>query len=227
MDQRKKKPIEALIFDMDGLMFDTERIFLRAWIRVGEELHLSGMESFAYEILGVNAEGTKQRFLKQIGTKETYERATALCAQYAKEIRDFQPLPVKPGLPELLGYLREKGYPAAVASSTGRASVESYLERAGIRDSFSAVLGGDMVRHSKPNPEIYTLACRELQREPAVCLALEDSPNGICSAYSAGIPTVMVPDLVPLKDELRPLLLDCVPDLSQVIPILQKLGKFG
>ena len=108
---------------------------------------------------------------------------------------------MKEGVRELLSYLKEAGYKIGLASSSRRESIESHLSRAGISSYFESITSGDMVEHSKPEPDIYRIACASLSVEPENAIAIEDSPNGLKSAYRAGMYPVMVPDMIaPTKE---------------------------
>ena len=125
-------------------------------------------------------------------------------------------VPKMPGLDALLAFLRAHGVAMAVASSTNRAQVEEYLETAGVRGFFGAVLGGDMIERSKPCPDIYLAAARALGVPPEECLVLEDSYNGVRAGAAAGCETVMIPDLAPATDEMRALAACVLPGLADV-----------
>ena len=130
-------------------------------------------------------------------------------------------MPVKPGLFALLEYLKKEGIPAAVASSTYRAVALPLLEQAGIAPWLTGMAFGDMVQRSKPEPDIFLLAARQLGAEPANCIVLEDSPNGILAAHRAGMLPVMVPDLLKPDPELEKILYSRVEQLDQVIILME------
>ena len=137
---------------------------------------------------------------------------------YAASLRGEVPL--KPGVPELLDVLDVHRVPRAVATSNDRFLVEGYLKGLGILDRFDAVVTGDMVRRSKPEPDIYLAAAEALGVAPADCLVLEDSPNGLKSGRAAGMRTCMVPDRIPYTDALRPYVDDVRASLDDVIPMI-------
>ena len=126
------------------------------------------------------------------------------------------------GVREILDFLRAGGYDIGLASSTSRPSVEGHLERAGIREYFRSLTTGDMVEHSKPCPDIYLMACKSLGVEPARALAIEDSPNGIRAAHSAGMIPVMVPDLIAPDQEMREKSVLICRDLLEVMRFLDR-----
>ena len=132
-------------------------------------------------------------------------------------------LPVKSGVKDILEYLKGEGVKVGVASSTRRDAVVKELTDAGFIDYFDIVVGGDAVKISKPNPEIYTIACRELGVEPSETFAIEDSYNGIRAAKAAGMRPIMVPDIIGPDDEMRELSEVICDDLSAVVQYFEKL----
>ncbi|MDE5892717.1 MAG: HAD-IA family hydrolase, partial [Acetatifactor sp.] len=131
-------------------------------------------------------------------------------------------LPVKKGVKEILEFLQRTGYLIGLASSTSRPSVEDHLQRAGIRQYFQSLTTGDMVEHSKPQPDIYLMACESLDVNPGEAMAIEDSPNGIRAAHSAGMISVMVPDLIAPDQEMRDKSALICEDLLEVMRFLDK-----
>ena len=125
-------------------------------------------------------------------------------------------LPVKPGVRELLSFLSERGVPTGLASSSERRKILDALDGAGLAGFFGSIISGDAVRISKPDPEIYLLACREMGLIPGETLAIEDSRNGIRAAHAAGMRPIMVPDLVPPDEETRLLSFRIFRDLFEV-----------
>lgn len=115
-------------------------------------------------------------------------------------------IPLKEGVREILEYLTEKGYIIGIASSTSKGEVMDHLEKTGLTGYFRTIITGDMVEHSKPNPDIYLKACEELGVTPMNAIAIEDSPNGIRSAYRAGMKPVMIPDLIEPAPEIEAML---------------------
>lgn len=216
--------IQAVIFDMDGLMFDTERLSITYWKEALAEQGLVMTDEQAARIRGRNEEGIRQVCEALYGPTLDYPRAQA--AQRARMDRVDREglLRTKPGLPQLLDWLREHNIPRAVASSSRRFSVEGHLRTAGILRAFNAVITGDQVEHSKPDPEIFEKAAAALGADPSRCLVLEDSPNGVRAGAAGGFVTVMVPDLDPPTPELAALYTACVKDLYQVLALLQE-GK--
>lgn len=190
------KKCKAVVFDMDGVIFDSEALVMEIWKDMGEKYHIADVEATMYKCIGVNAVETKQIFLDAYGEDFPYETYIKEVSQIFHERADHGELPVKPGVEELLTYLKEAGYIIGLASSTREASVRQELTDAGLISYFQELTCGDMLKASKPKPDIYLMACEKLGVAPEDAIAIEDSYNGIRSAYSAGMHPIMVPDLI-------------------------------
>lgn len=212
---------EAVIFDMDGLMFDSERMIMRAWEQVGGEM---GYERFGENIfctLGMNRAGRRAYFLGKYGEDFPFDEFQERYRAHTLREMEENGIPVKPGLYELLAYLKERGMRMAVATSSSRQYALEKLREADVDGYFDAVICGDMVTHSKPDPEIYLLACRRLFVSPQNALVLEDSENGIRSALAAGIGVVWIPDLVRRLPGLEDRLAAKAENLKEVIALFE------
>ncbi len=208
--------IESVVFDMDGVIFDTERMCSDVWHQVGKEMGLADIGLAVTACVGLNSGDTGQFFLKLYGEEFPYEDFKERSSLLFRKIMEREGLPVKPGVFEILNFLQEHNYKIALATSTNKANVMKYLEEAGITHYFQAIVTGDMVTHGKPDPEIYLKACKELYSLPEVSLAVEDSPNGLKAAYHAGMKPVMVPDLIQPDEELKKLLFGKFDSLHEV-----------
>lgn len=205
----------AVVFDMDGVLFDTETVGLRAWVAVGERHGLENVEHYARECIGRSTKDS-MAILKAAYSDIDIEALKDECAAEFKRIISAEGLTLKKGVKELLSWLRENGIRAAVASSTEIASVKAELKMAGIDGFFVSVTGGDMVKNSKPDPEIYLRACDELGVSPADTFAVEDSNNGIISAKRAGMRPLLVPDIVENTPEVKQMAEKIFSDLFDV-----------
>ncbi len=215
-----------VVFDMDGLMFDTERIAVMAWDYAGERMGLGKAGYMVLKTLGTNAAKTAEIWRAEFGGRYREEELETYTAQFQEEYYANHRVPVKKGLYVLLEYIRERGGKMAVASSTPKEKVERYLRDAGVYGYFSGIVCGDMIQRSKPDPEIYTEACRKLGVEPKDTYALEDSRNGLLSAYRAGCKPVMVPDLWQPDEEILRIIVGKFDDLEQVKTAFAE-GKIG
>ena len=186
--------INGVIFDMDGLMFDTERMWATFWDPALKALGLPYKEGLAEAARGTAGETTRNVVRSFYGPSCD---ADAVCLS--------APVPKTPGLDALLAWLDEQRLPMAVASSSREAMIRNNLDQWGMTHYFKAIVSGQHVAHSKPDPEIFLLTAEKLGVEPARCLVLEDSYNGVRAGARGGFITVMVPDLVPADDEMRSL----------------------
>lgn len=220
-----KEQVTAVIFDMDGVLFDTERICMEAWREIAAERRLENIEKAVLGCVGLNRRDTKAFFEREYGTDFDYEAYHAACsARFHEKIRQFG-LPMKTGVKEILAFLKQNGYKIGLASSTSKQGVEGHISSAGIADYFEVIIGGDMVEHSKPEPDIYLLACRQLEVKPENAIAIEDSPNGIFSAHAAGLQVVMVPDMIAPTPQIEALLHRKCNTLLEVRDILANEGE--
>lgn len=195
--------LKAVVFDMDGVLFDTERLCMDAWVVIAERYGLKNIEEVAYRCIGRTAPDTK-RILREAYPDFDMAALHDERRMLEKSMIAERGLPKKPGAAEILKALKVRGVPLAIASSTRMVTVESNLRSAGFYEYFDAVIGGDLIERSKPHPDIYLAACKALKVAPESAAAVEDSFNGIRSAKAAGMFTVMVPDIVqPDKEILK------------------------
>lgn len=194
--------IKAVIFDMDGVLFDTEQIAKLTWEQLGREKNLPDIQGALLDSIGLNRlDGIlclKKRYGEEFDAAGFLQEARDLNNGWIEE----HGIPLKTGVQEILQFLKKKKMPVAICSSTTVPRIGSHLRHANLTEYFQEIIGGNLVEHSKPEPDIYLKACQAVGFAPEDCLAVEDSPNGIRSAYRAGMQVVMVPDLVPASDEL-------------------------
>ncbi|MCI9199606.1 MAG: HAD family phosphatase [Lachnospiraceae bacterium] len=196
----------AIVFDMDGVLFDTQRICNECWEEIGIAMGLGDLSKGIKGCVGLNLNDTKALMYELYGEDFPFddfnETANALMKRRILE----EGIPLMEGVKEILDYLTENGYIVGLASSTSKESVMHHLEEAGLTGYFRTIITGDMVEHSKPMPDIYLKACEELGVSPMNAIAIEDSPNGIRSAYRAGMKPVMVPDMIEPTAEIEAML---------------------
>ena len=212
--------IDGVIFDMDGLMFDTERVWATLWEPALATLGLSYKEG-----LDVAARGTAGDTMRAVLRRfygENCDTDAIIEALHAQAEKAFQaPPPKKPGLDEILTWLDAQHIPMAVASSSRMHIIQRNLDNWGLTHYFKTLASGQQVTHSKPDPEIFLLAAQQLGVEPARCLVLEDSYNGVRAGAAGGFVTVMVPDLLPADDEMRSLYTAECKSLTEVLERLK------
>ena len=213
----------GVVFDVDGVLFDTERLGWLSWQTVGRELGYPHAADHYLEFVGLNRTDAEAKMLLLFGPGFPCDYFMRMCSSCTQSFIERDGVPLKPGVRELLTFLRQRSVPTALATSSGRKRTARRLEMAGLTAFFSAFITGDQVVHSKPDPGIYRLACGALGTPPEHTLAIEDSRNGILSASRAGMQVIMVPDLIPPDQELEPLLFRRCTSLLEVRDLLAGL----
>ncbi len=208
-------PFQAVIFDMDGTLLDTESVFKTIVFEVCTELGFEMTDAVHMSMVGSSHERTSQLLIEAYGVTFPYSLFDERCRVIMRE-RSHVGVPVKPGAREFIGELRERGIPTAVATSSRNPHAQHHLGAAGLLDLFETVVTRDDVINPKPHPEPYLTAARRLGVDPLQCLALEDSYSGVRAAHAAGMQTVMVPDLVHPDDTIRALGISVVESLDHV-----------
>jgi HAD superfamily hydrolase (TIGR01509 family) len=207
-----------VVFDMDGLLIDTEKPVRAATLAAAAAVGRPMEDAFYATVIGTPWPETWARLKVYFGGEETLRafrrEFEAAIAPLLTEVR------LMTGVVEILDDLDRAGLPLAVCTSTGREKALHHLDRAGILPRFAHVVTRDDVTRGKPDPEPYLLAASRLGIEPAHCLALEDSHNGIRAAHGAGMMAVMVPDLLPATAEIRVLCHHVATDLHAVRALL-------
>lgn len=198
--------LQGVVFDVDGVLFDTERLTNQTWLTVGQEMGWPQIGDHYLEFVGQNRTDIYQKMTDLFGPEFPREKFMRTCSAYNQARIEREGVPMKPGVVELLDFLKSHNIPTALATSTGRERTLRRMEMTGLGPYFSAIITGDQVLHSKPDPEIYQIACRALGTDPAQTVAVEDSRNGIFSASGAGMKVIMVPDMIPPTPELDALL---------------------
>lgn len=211
---------QAAIFDMDGLLLDTERVCMRIFQEACEVQNLPFYEDVYLSIIGRNAAGIETIFRKAYG--ENLDRLHLEWRTRYNAVVKHQAIPVKDGVVELLEWLKAQGLPIAVATSTAKEVAKIKLELAGLSKYFDNLTTGCEVSHGKPDPEIYLLAANRLDVEPSQCLAFEDSNNGVRAAVAANMVTYQIPDLVEPCDEVKQFVHAIVPSLHEVLAELKQ-----
>ncbi|MDQ7990442.1 MAG: HAD family phosphatase [Candidatus Dactylopiibacterium sp.] len=206
----------AVVFDMDGLLLDSERIALACFEQAARALGAPWREEVGLSLVGLNARDSDRLIATAFGADFPLEALRCDFGARYDACVAAGGIPLKPGVEELFEALRGWGIPCALATSTHRARAEAKLARAGLLPGFRASACGDEVRHGKPAPEIYELAARRLGVAPAGCLALEDSNAGIRAALAAGMRAIMVPDLLAPAPDVRAAAVPVMASLHEV-----------
>lgn len=210
----------ALILDMDGLLIDTEWLYLEVNVLAAAELGYSLAPETNLGMVGVAIDGCRRLLAETHGEGFPFERFRDL--GYALlEARMADGVPVKPGALELVEWAKAQGLPVGVATSTRRARAEHHLARVGLLEWLDVLVTRDDVTNAKPAPEPYLRAAARLGVAPGAALAAEDSANGVRAAAAAGVPVVMVPDVLEATAELRALARAVMPDLHHVLAALK------
>ncbi len=213
--------IKGVISDMDGVLLDSEKLYVRFWCEAAgfygypmKECHALSIRSMARSFA---IERLKGYFGENFDYYAVHDKRIELMDKYIEK----NGIEAKDGAEELLMYLRDNGYKAALATATGIERTTRYLQQLGLYKFFDEIVCASMVNRGKPEPDIYLYAAEKLGLAPQECIALEDSQNGIRSASSADCKTVMVPDLDGPSEEIFPLLYDVADGLKDVIRIIE------
>jgi HAD superfamily hydrolase (TIGR01509 family) len=205
----------AVIFDMDGLMLDTERPVIELWKQAARSQGWEIAEETVLRTIGVNENTTRGIIRETYGEVFPYDAIRKELSRLIRALAESQGIPLKPGLPVMLDKLEKLGVPFGVATSTKRESALWRLERAGIRERFTTLACGDEISRGKPAPDIFLLAAERLGQPPASCVGFEDSPAGLQALAAAGIPSVFIKDLLePPKEVLATVWRRCA-DLAE------------
>lgn len=210
-----------VIFDMDGVIFDSERAYIGLYKKLAPRYGLDDVDAVhraCMDSIGVTRVKTREIFFSYIGHEFDYD-------SYREDVQvelNKQEFDLKTGVFELFDWLKAHDIPIALASSTRQVSVSRMLDHADLTRYFDTIVCGDMVSHSKPHPEIFLTAAERLKAAPEDCYVIEDSYNGIRAAHAAGTHPIMVPDILQPDEEIRGLAEVVLPSLIEVRDYLKK-----
>ncbi len=215
--------IKAVVFDMDGVIFDSEKLYRKHWMITGNEYNIPEitMKELCNRIAGATKEHNEKLMKSYFGQDFDYNTFRGKTMERMDEDIRRNGLDLKPGVKELFGFLKESGIKMGLATSTIQQRAERNLKNAGILEEFDRIVYGGTVPNGKPAPDIYLRACEELGVEPHEAMGVEDSINGVKSASAAGLYTVMVIDLIEPTEEIRPLANQIYHSLFEIIDLLQ------
>ena len=217
------RPVKAVLFDMDGLVLDTEKLYSRFW---REACNFYGFPMTYEQSLGMralNAQLGEVKLKEYFGETIDYPQVRSKRIELMEAYVDEQGVDLKPGIRELLSWMQEKGIPGAIASSSPVPRIRKYLAFHDLDRAFTALCSARDVAKGKPEPDIYLHAAATLGFKPEECLALEDAPSGIRSASAAGCLTVMIPDQDQPSEEMKALLYGKADSLADIIALLENL----
>lgn len=219
------KKVDAVIFDMDGVLIDSERISLKCYQEVLKDYQYEMDEKIYVKFIGRNVEGIKEALQEEFGKDFPFDEIYKKKSKLALEFTDKNGVKIKPGVHELLDYLNNENYKIAVATSTRRQRAIELLERAKIKGKVNYIVCGDQVENSKPDPEIFLRAAEGLNVKPNNCLVVEDSDAGITAAHAASMAGVHVPDMKILDDKTKKLAFKICKELVDVKSVLEEIKE--
>lgn len=209
---------QGIIFDMDGLMIDSERTINKAVVRAGREMGLADIENVSLRTIGLNNQSTRELYRSVYGEFD-FDRLMDMKHKYIDEMIGDNGFPPKEGIGELLEYVTKKGYRVSVGSSTREWAVREFLGKIGVLGYFDVLVCGDMGLRSKPYPDIFLACAEKMGIAPHDCYVLEDSPNGIRAAYAAGMKAVMIPDMLAPDEEIKGMLYALKASLTEAMEL--------
>lgn len=210
------KQIQAVLFDMDGTLIDTEKYYRIFWPRALAEFGYRMTDEQALSMRSLGRPFAPARLREWFGGELDYFAVREKRKELMEEALSRDGIQVKPGAEALLAFLRERRITTAVVTATDRERADRYLVQTGLAPWFDRVVSAVQVPEGKPSPDIYLYACEELGVNPGDCVAVEDSPNGVLSAHRAGCRVVMVPDQTEPDEALSECLWVCAHDLEEI-----------
>lgn len=208
--------IKAVLFDLDGTLIDTEKLYRKYWPMACRDFGFELSDERALELRSLGRPFSPARFKEWFGESFDYGLVRARRKELVEEHIDRYGVDIKPGARELLQYLKSQNIISAVCTATDPARTEKYLKLVGLEGYFDKIISATMVKNGKPSPEVYQYACEQLGLAPQDCVAVEDAPNGVISAYEAGCRVVMVPDQTEPDEVLKEKLWRCVDNLAEL-----------
>ena len=216
----KKTEIRGFLFDMDGLILDTEKLYTRFWQEAANALGYPMTREQALGLRSLNSEFGAAKMQSYFDRPIDYQEVRLKRIELMEAFIEKEGVETKAGVQELMTYLKENGIRTAIATSSPVERAEKYLESVGLKGAFDKLISGYMVEKGKPEPDIYLLAAKELGLTPQECFALEDSPAGILAASRAGCFPIMIPDQDQPSEETQQILFAKADRLDQVIDLL-------
>ncbi|MGP3778788.1 HAD family hydrolase [Halanaerobium saccharolyticum] len=217
--------IKGIIFDMDGLMFDTEKLSKKIWKDIGRKNGYNFSNDLFNKIIGTSSNTTKKVFEDKFGSDFYYDKLKKQKNKIMLKKIKKDGVPIKEGLNDAIKYLKRNDYKIAVASSSSKATIEFYLKSVNLNKEIDFIIGGDEVKQSKPNPEIFKKCCEKMNIDKRQVLILEDSINGILAADKANISVILIEDIVIVPNEIKKLTYDELNHLGKLSDFLEKISN--
>lgn len=214
--------IKAVIFDLDGTLIDTEKFYRVNWPKAAAHFGYKMTDEQALALRSLGRPYAAEQFKEWFGQECDYVKIRDYRKILMEETLAREGIQLKPGAIEILTNLRENGITVAMATANEKSRAERYLKKIGLYEYFDKIICADMVEHGKPAPDIYAYACEQLGEKPEDCFAVEDSPNGITSAYRAGCKPVYVPDQTKVDETVQPMLYAAIETLTDIKKLLFK-----
>lgn len=211
-----KYEIELVIFDMDGVMFDTEKISYRSWKKLGKKYNYNTDDDIFKKTVGLNIKSTRQVYKKHFGANFPFEKMRNEEIKMMKDCILSEGVPVKYGVYELLSCIKNRNLKIALATSALKERAELLLNLSDTKKYFDVITCGDDIINGKPDPEIFLKTAQKLSCEPENCVVMEDSENGIAAAYRAGMLPILILDFIRPGKEIEAMLFKKFDDLKEV-----------
>ena len=216
------RKIEAVIFDMDGVIFDTERVYLEDWIKVFKQYGYDMKKEIYVSVMGTGRKNVKRVFIKEFGKELPIEEMYIIKDKLLVEAIENNKIPLKLGAIELLDFLRDNGCKIALATSAKRDRMEKQLNGANIKEKFDTLVCGDDVERAKPNPDIFLKTANKLGVSPENCIVVEDSCAGIEAAHNAKMMGLHVEDLKEADETIKKYCYKNFKDLIEIKEFIRK-----
>lgn len=206
----------AFVFDLDGTLIDTEKLYRKYWPKALADYGYELSDERALMLRSLGRPFAPRQFKDWYGEDFDYDLIRKRRKEYVEGYIEENGVELRPGVKEILAFLKDKKITVAIATATDPARTEKYLEMTGIREYFSEIICATMVERGKPSPDIYEYACRALNMNPSDCFAIEDAPNGVKSAYAAGLKVIFIPNQAPADEEISKMIFATFPIIFDI-----------
>ena len=213
--------IKGVLFDMDGVILDTEKLYTRFWKEAAQSLGFPMTHEMALGMRSLSRELGERQLKEYLGEEVDYQKVRDTRIKMMTAFIQENGVELKPGIQELLDFLKEKGIKTSIATSSPLDRTKEYLSKVGLVEAFDELVSGHMVPHGKPAPDIYLYAAAKLGLKPEECLVIEDSPTGLLAGMRAGAVPIMIPDQDQPTDETKARIYAVADSLKEIISLIQ------